>query len=90
MHQDRFTRKEHIKFHTFWTSVLDEPLTEIAPSTQWIGESINMVMKRKKSASAKNQGPAIQITACRLLLGSTQTTYQLFSLNVQLQLEFKI
>jgi len=49
-----------------------------------------MVMKRKKSASAKNQGPAIQITACRLLLGSTQTTYQLFSLNVQLQLEFKI
>jgi len=46
-HQDRYTRKEHIKFHTFWTSELDEPLTDRAPSTQWIGESINMVTKRK-------------------------------------------
>jgi len=46
-HQDGYTRKEYIKFHTFWTSVLDESLTEIAPCTQWIGESINMVTRRK-------------------------------------------
>lgn len=48
MHQDTDIQgKQQIKFHTFWTSALDQPLTEIAPTTHWMGEITNMVMKKK-------------------------------------------